>query len=59
MPYQIIITLEDEKTTTDTVKDIGKYVNEIIGKMYPSSYSVDCYKDGIKIMMGMESSAKE
>jgi len=31
------------------------FINEALGRMQVSSYSVDCFKDDMKVMMGLES----
>lgn len=54
MPYQIVVTIEDKETTMEAVKTVVNFINEALGRMQVSSYSVDCFRDGMKIMMGLE-----
>ncbi len=55
MPYQIVVTIDDKETTTEAVKTVVNFINEALNRMQVSSYSVDCFKDGMKVMMGLES----
>lgn len=55
MPYQIVVTIEDKETTMEAVKTVVNFINEALGRMQVLSYSVDCFRDGMKIMMGLES----
>ena len=59
MPYRIVVTIEDKETTTESVKSVVTFINEALGRMQVSSYSVDCFKDGIKLMMGFESAPED
>lgn len=59
MPYQIVVTIEDKETTTEAVKTVVNFINEALGRMQVSSYSVDCFKDGMKVMMGLESAPED
>ncbi len=59
MPYQIVVTIEDKETTTEAVKTVVNFINEVLGRMQVSSYSVDFFKDGMKVMMGLESAPEE
>ncbi|MEM3160551.1 MAG: hypothetical protein QXJ74_07185 [Nitrososphaera sp.] len=59
MPYQIVVTIDDKETTTDAVKTMVTFINEALGRMQVSSFSVDCFRDGMKVMMGLESAPEE
>ena len=59
MPYQIVVTIDDKETTTDAVKTMVNFINEALGRMQVSSFSVDCFRDGMKVMMGLESAPEE
>ena len=59
MPYQIVVTIEDKETTTEAVKTVVTFINEALGRMQVSSYSVDCFRDGMKVMMGLESAPED
>lgn len=59
MPYQIVVTIEDKETTTEAVKSVVNFINEALGRMQVSSFSVDCFRDGMKVMMGLESAPED
>lgn len=59
MPYQIVVTIEDNETTTEAVKTVVTFINEALGRMQVSSYSVDCFRDGMKVMMRLESAPED
>jgi hypothetical protein len=59
MPYQIVVTIDDKETTTEAVKTVVTFINEALGRMQVSAYSVDCFRDGMKVMMGLESAPEE
>jgi hypothetical protein len=59
VPYQIVVSIEDKEITTEAVKTVVNFINEALGRMQLSSYSVDCFKDGMKVMMGLESPSED
>jgi hypothetical protein len=59
VPYQIVVSIEDKEITTEAVKTVVNFINEALGRMQVSSYSVDCFKDGMKVMMGLESPSED
>lgn len=59
MPYQIVVTIDDKDTTTEAVKSMVNFINEALNRMQVSSYSVDCFRDGMKVMMGLESAPED
>lgn len=59
MPYQIVVTVDDKETTTEAVKTMVNFINEALSRMQVSSFSVDCFRDGMKVMMGLESAPEE
>ena len=59
MPYQIVVTIDDKETTTEAVKSMVNFINEALSRMQVSSFSVDCFRDGMKVMMGLESAPEE
>lgn len=59
MPYQIVVTIDDKETTTDAVKTMVTFINEALSRMQVSSFSVDCFRDGMKVMMGLESAPED
>ena len=59
MPYRIVVTIDDKETTTEAIKTVVTFINEALGRMQVSSYSVDCFKDDMKVMMGLESAPDE
>ena len=54
MPYKITIELDEKEIRSDDAKRIVNYLGEVLERM-GYSYSIDCLKDGMKIMMGLES----
>jgi hypothetical protein len=59
VPYQIVVSMEDKEITTEAVKTVVNFINEALGRMQLSSYPVDCFKDGMKVMMGLESPSED
>jgi len=59
VPYQIVVTVDDKETTTEAVKTMVNFINEALSRMQVSSFSVDCFRDGMKVMMGLESAPEE
>jgi hypothetical protein len=59
VPYQIVVTIDDKETTTESVKTVVNFINEALTRMQVLSYSVDCFKDGMKVMMGLESAPED
>lgn len=54
MPYSITIQLDEEEIRSEDAKRIANYLAEVLETM-GYSYSIDCIKDGMKVMMGLES----
>jgi predicted RNA-binding protein Jag len=54
MPYSITIQLEEVEIRSDDAKRIVNYLAEVLERM-GYSYSIDCFKDGMRVMMGLES----
>lgn len=54
MPYSISIQLDEEELRSEDAKRIVNYLAEVLETM-GYSYSIDCYKDSMKVMMGLES----
>jgi predicted RNA-binding protein Jag len=54
MPYSITIQLDEEEIRSDDAKRIVNYLAEVLERM-GYSYSIDCFKDGMRVMMGLES----
>jgi hypothetical protein len=58
MPYKITIELDEDEIRSDDAKRIVNYLAEVIERM-GYSYSIDCLKDGMKVMMGLKSAKSE
>ncbi len=54
MPYRILVELDEKEVHSDDAKRIVNYLGEVLDTM-GYSYSIDCFKDGMKVMMGLES----
>lgn len=54
MPYRIVVELDESEIRSDEATSIVNYLGEVLERM-GYSYSLDCFKDGMKVMMGMES----
>ena len=50
MTYKIVIEIDDKDVKPDDVKRIANYVAESVERA-GFSYSVDCFRDGMKVMM--------
>lgn len=57
MPYRIVIELSEEEVKTDDIRRIANYLAEVLETM-GYTYSVDCLKDEMKVMMGLEDPQK-
>lgn len=58
MPYKITIELNEKELRSEDAKRVVNYLGEVFETM-GYSYSIDCVKDGMKIMMGLESPQAE
>jgi predicted RNA-binding protein Jag len=58
LPYKITIELDEKEIRTDDVKRVANYLSEVLETM-GYSYQIDCHKDGMKVMMGLESPPAE
>ena len=54
MPYSITIQLDEAEIRSEDAKRIVNYLAEVLERM-GYSYSIDCLKDGMKVMMGLQS----
>ena len=54
MAYRIIVELDESEIRSDDAKRIVNYLAEVLETM-GYSYSIDCFKDELKVMMGLES----
>ncbi len=54
MPYTIKIELDEKEVRSDDVKRVVNYLGEVFETM-GYSYQIDCHKDGMRVMMGLES----
>lgn len=52
MPYRIVIGLEDSTINPDKIHDIANFLSEALDRMQ-ISYSIDCFKDDMKLMIGI------
>jgi hypothetical protein len=57
MPYRIVIELSEAEVKTDDIRIIANYLAEVLETM-GYTYSVDCFKDEMKVMMGLEDPQK-
>lgn len=53
MAYKIVIEIDDKDSKPDDIKSIANYIAESMERA-GLSYTVDCFKDGIKVMMRLK-----
>ncbi len=53
MAYKIVIEIDDRDAKPDDVKSITNYIAESVERA-GLSYTVDCFKDGMKVMMRLK-----
>jgi hypothetical protein len=51
--YKIVIEIDDRDAKPDDVKSITNYIAESVERA-GLSYTVDCFKDGMKVMMRLK-----
>lgn len=54
MAYKIVVELDEEEMRSDEAVSVVNYLGEVIDRM-GYSYSLDCFKDWMKVMIGLES----
>lgn len=58
MAYKIVIQIDDKDAKPEDVKSITNYIAESVERA-GLSYSVDCLKDGMKVMMRLKEPQSE
>ncbi|HEX6067670.1 MAG TPA: hypothetical protein VFZ05_02610 [Nitrososphaera sp.] len=53
MAYKIVIGIDEKDVRPDDVKSITNYIAESVERA-GLSYTVDCFKDGMKVMMRLK-----
>lgn len=53
MAYKIVIEIDEKDAKPDDVKSITTYIAESVERA-GLSYTVDCFKDGMKVMMRLK-----
>lgn len=55
LAYKIVIEIDDKDAKPEDIKSITTYIAESVERA-GLSYSVDCLKDGMKVMMRLKES---
>lgn len=53
MAYKIVIEIDDKDAKPDDVKSITNYIAESVERA-GLSYTIDCFRDGMKVMMRLK-----
>ena len=54
MPYRIVVDLDEDEMRSDEAVSVVNYLGEVLDRM-GYSHSIHCSKDGMKVLMGLES----